>query len=383
MPVRAAEAFLRARGHERVRVAFSPGRINLIGEHTDYNGGYVLPAAIHLGVTACVAEIPDRVLIMHSLQVPGESVSITLGDLRPGACTGWSSYVAGAVWALTEHRPADCGLEIVVDGNVPLGAGLSSSAALECAVIVAVSSLLGIELPLRELARRAQRAENIFAGVPTGSMDQVASMMSEEGCALFYDVRDERITPVPLRLAEHGLSLVVIDTHAAHALVDGGYAERRTTCERAAAILGVALLRELTDLDAAIAALESEDDARRLIARTRHVVTENARVLDAIDALQNEDFTRMGGLMSLSHASLRDDYEVSCLELDVAVIAAMEAGALGARMMGGGFGGSAIALIETARVPNLRTGVEAAYRERGLSPASIHEVEPGPGARVM
>ena len=379
----AAESFLRERGHQDVHAAFAPGRINVIGEHTDYNGGFVLPAAIDVGVQAAVVSIPERRLVMHSLQVPEGSVSLDLDGLRPGATSGWAAYVAGAVWALLDGMSIEHGLEIVIDGNVPLGAGLSSSAALECAVIVAVGDLLGIEQSPRELARRAQRAENEFVGVPTGSMDQVASMMSIEGSALFFDVRDERIVPVPLRLADHGLSLVVIDTRAAHELVDGGYADRRATCERAAGLLGVDLLRDVDDLDAAIDALRDHEDAERLIARTRHVVTENARVLDAVRALEHSDFTALGALMSASHASLRDDYQVSCVELDIAVESSMSAGALGARMMGGGFGGSAIALLASERVADLRHAVDAAYAERGLAPARFLEVEPGPGACVM
>ena len=378
-----AKANLRDRGFDDVRAAFAPGRINIIGEHTDYNGGFVLPAAIDLGVHAAVVALPDRQLVMRSLQVPDDVVAIDIDRLEPGSCHGWSAYAAGAVWALVDGVRARSGLEIVIDGHVPLGAGLSSSAALECAVLVACANLWDLDLSPRELARRAQRAENEFVGVPTGSMDQVASMMSVRGCALFYDVRDERITSVPLSLGDHGLSLVVIDTRAAHELVDGGYADRRATCERAAEVLGVDFLRDIEDLDAATEILRTYPDSERLIARTRHVVTENARVLDAVDALHREDFVILGHLLSDSHASLRDDYEVSCAELDAAVEASMSAGALGARMMGGGFGGSAIALIESTRLSVLRSAVASNFTDRGFEPASLHVVEPGPGACVM
>lgn len=379
----AAEAYLRDRGFCDVRAAFAPGRINIIGEHTDYNGGFVLPAAIDLGVRAAVAALPDRQLVMRSLQVPDDIVIVDIDRLEPGSCRGWSAYVAGAVWALLDGERAKSGLEIVIDGNVPLGAGLSSSAALECAVLVACMNALGIELTSRELARRAQRAENEFVGVPTGSMDQVASMMCVRGAALFFDVREDRIESVPLELEEHGLALVVIDTHAAHELVDGGYADRRATCERAAEILHVEFLRDVTDLDTAIEILGHDADSQKLIARTRHVITENARVLAAIDALQDRDFLTLGALLSQSHASLRDDYEVSCPELNVAVEASMAAGALGARMMGGGFGGSALALIESSKVPELRSAVVATYDARGFRSPTVIRVEPGPGACVM
>jgi galactokinase len=381
--VNSAKAYLRDRGFDDVRAAFAPGRINLIGEHTDYNGGFVLPAAIDLGVHAAVVTSPDRQLVMRSLQVPDDVVAIDIDRLEPGSCHGWSAYVAGAVWALLDGASASSGLEIAIDGNVPLGAGLSSSAALECAVLVACANLWDLDLSPRELARRAQRAENEFVGVPTGSMDQVASMMSVRGAALFYDVREDRIEPVPLSLEAHGLALVVIDTHAAHELVDGGYADRRATCELAAELLNVEFLRDVTDLDAAMQVLSKEADAQRLIARTRHVVAENARVLAAIEALERSDYPALGDLLTRSHSSLRDDYEVSCLELDVAVDASLAAGALGARMMGGGFGGSALALIASSELSELRSAVFTAYEGRGLRAPTVIEVEPGPGACVM
>lgn len=379
----AAADFLRSKCHDRLCVAFAPGRINLIGEHTDYNGGLVLPAAINLGVVAAVAPLAERSLVMTSLQRPGDSVEISLDALMPGELNGWSSYVAGAVWALSEVSGLPHGLEIVIDGDLPMGAGLSSSAAVECSVLLATSSLLGGDLPRRELARLAQRAENIFVGVPTGSMDQVASMLGEAGCAIFFDVRDNIINHIPVRTAERDLAWVVIDTRAVHALVDGGYANRRASCEESASILGVSSLREIVDADEAIRRLRGEGGAEVLVRRTRHVVTENARVLDAVRALGAENFQAVGDLLTQSHASLRDDFEVSCLELDLAVEASMQAGALGARMMGGGFGGSAIALIARNLIEDLREKVDQFYFGCGLEPARIIEVEPGPGARLV
>lgn len=363
-------------------VGRAPGRVNIIGEHTDYNGGLVLPMAIHLGVTATVDPRADRLLVMRSAQVPDEVVALDLGGLAPGCCSGWAAYVAGAVWSVGLEHPLR-GLDITIDGDVPLGAGLSSSAAVECAVVVAVAAALGVDAPRRELARWAQRAENEFVGVPTGSMDQVASMMGAAGSALLYDVRADTVEPVPADVAAHGAEFLVIDTRASHALVDGGYADRRATCERAAELLGVHELREVIDLDAALATLASSADGDRLTRRTRHVVTETARVLDAVVALREGDLPRLGMLMLASHASLRDDFEVSCPELDTAVDAAMAAGAIGARMTGGGFGGSAIVLLPRAARAAVIDGVTAAFAARGFTAPAPIPVTAAAGASVI
>lgn len=382
-------ATLRERGHDRVVVARAPGRVNVIGEHTDYNGGYVLPMAIQLGVTAAVAPRADGALVMRSAQVPDAVVSVDLADLAPGACSGWSAYVAGAIWAVRASLAPSTqlsGLDVIIDGDVPLGAGLSSSAAVECAVATAIAALCGLDRSPRELARVAQRAENEFVGVPTGSMDQVASMLGQEGAALFYDVREDRIEPVPLHLDQHGLAFLVIDTRVAHALVDGGYAARRASCEQAAWILGIDQLRDVADLDHALTALRHAvpgADGDELARRTRHVVTENERVLQALEALRGEDLPGFGRLMDASHASLRDDYQVSCPELDLAVTAAREAGALGARMTGGGFGGSALALVPASRVDEVTAAVVRAFASAGFgAPRSVTAV-PSAGARLI
>ena len=335
-------------------VARAPGRVNLIGEHTDYNGGFVLPIAIDLGVTCTASVRADARLILRSAQVPDEVVELDALSLAPGACTGWSAYVAGAVWAVGQATGRRPGLDIVIDGDVPLGAGLSSSAAVECAVITAVTQTLGIPVQARDFARWAQRAENEFVGVPSGAMDQVASMMGRAGHAVFFDVGSDAIDWVPLDVEAAGMVFVVVDTQASHALVDGGYAARRATCEDAARRLGIESLREVSDLDGALTRLQREPDGDVLVRRTRHVVTENARVLAALDALRDSDLRAFGALMDASHASLRDDYEVSCAELDIAVAAARASGAVGARMTGGGFGGSALALVPAGLVPAVR-----------------------------
>lgn len=372
-------------GCSSITVGRAPGRVNIIGEHTDYNGGLVLPMAIHLGVTTAISPRHDNLIVMRSVQVPGEVVAVPLAELAPGSCTGWSAYVAGAVWALAGECALAHGFDIAIDGDVPLGAGLSSSAAVECSVLITLAAQVtpAQAIPARQLARLAQRAENEFVGVPTGSMDQVASMLGVDGHALLFDVRDDAIELVPVDVARAGAELLVIDTRASHELVDGGYADRRRTCEQAAALLGVSTLREVDDLDAALERLLTEPDGDRLMRRTRHVVSENARVMRAVGALRAGDLAGVGELMCASHASLRDDYEVSCPELDVAVDAAMSAGALGARMMGGGFGGSAIVLAPVGHREATMTAVARRYLIEGFGPAVLIPVSPAPGARLI
>jgi galactokinase len=354
--------------------------VNIIGEHTDYNDGLVLPMAIDLGATATVTATAQSGLHLSSAQFPGEQVSVAWEDLAPGVVDGWAAYPAGAVWAIRQVAEPDVvGLRVQLDSDVPLGAGLSSSAAIECSVGAAVAALWGLDLPRRELARLAQRAENEFVGVPTGSMDQVASAMGQEGHALLYDVRKDVVELVPVAMDAAGLTFIVIDTGSRHALVDGGYADRRSSCERGAALLGVPSLRDIEDLDKALSAVAEPT----LKARVRHVVTENTRVAAAVQAMRGGDFGRLGLLMNESHASLRDDFDVSCDELDAAVEAALSAGALGARMTGGGFGGSAIALVRQAEVGVVAVAVREVFAARSWSAPRIRSVHPAAGARVL
>lgn len=365
---------------EQVRT-FAPGRVNLIGEHVDYNDGIVLPIAIERGCTATVSTRTDGLLVITSAQRTKASVQVSMADLAPAAVTGWAAYPAGAVWAVLDGAaPTSSGLSVHVNSDVPSGAGLSSSAALTCSVATAVNALLRLGLAPRDLARCAQRAENAFVGVPTGAMDQVASTLAVVGHALMFDVRDDTVTPV--RYALPGTALLVIDTGVHHALVDGGYAQRRAACERAAALLGVRSLRGVVDVTA-LNALLGQPDADELLTRSRHVVSEIARVPVAADALARGDAGALGALMCASHASLRDDFAVSCVELDTAVDAAMAAGALGARMTGGGFGGSAIALVPEAYVARVTTAVMGAFSEAGFAAPRIWPVRPGGGARVL
>jgi galactokinase len=366
---RAAELFRQTFGEEPEGVWSAPGRVNLIGEHTDYNGGLCLPIALPHRTYAAVRRRDDGRLRMVSAQ--GEDlVETSLDAVGPGAPEGWAAYVAGVPWALARAGHEVTGFDVAVDGGVPLGAGLSSSAALECAVAAAVSDCCGLGLldspaGRAALADACVEAENTVAQAPTGGMDQSAAMLASAGHALLLDCRDSSTEQVPFDLDAHGLALLVVDTRAEHSLVDGQYAERRDSCEQAARELGVATLREVPSdgLDDALASL-SGDLLRR---RARHVVTEIARVEAAREALRHDDFERLGELFLESHASMRDDFEISVPELDTAVTAATDAGALGARMTGGGFGGSAIALVRRADIEAAQAAVEKAFAEHGFT----------------
>jgi galactokinase len=291
-------------------------------------------------------------------------VELALSDVRPGKLHDWVAYVAGALWVAADVGAELTGMDLLLDSDVPLGAGLSSSAAVISATLLAAADMYGLRGDRVELAGLARRAEAEVAGVPTGVMDQLASMCAEPERALLIDCRSLEVRPIPLELGKAGLSALVIDTKAPHRLADGAYAERRRACEEAALALGVPALRDVTmsALDAARSRLSPE-----LYRRARHVVSENARVERAVVALEAGDFTALGALISGSHASLRDDFEVTVGELDVAAETAERAGALGARMVGGGFGGSVLALIERERAAAAAEAVAAAFSQHGFN----------------
>ncbi|MFD9338871.1 galactokinase [Streptomyces sp. NPDC060028] len=378
---RAADTFRRLFGGPPDGMWAAPGRVNLIGEHTDYNDGFALPMALpHTTLLAARARTDGR-LRLHSAQGDGRITDLAVAALDPDAVTGWAAYPAGVVWALAEAGHPVGGADLHFDSTVPTGAGLSSSAALECAVAVAYDDLYGLRLPGPELARIAQRAENAFAGVPCGIMDQMASVCCTAGAALHLDARspqDHR--QVPFDLQGQGLRLLVIDTRVSHDLGDGAYAALRAGCERAAALLGLPALRDLPpgELARALRILPAE-----LAPLVRHVVTENARVAEAVSRLREGDVAALGPILTAGHASLRDDYRVSCPETDLAVTAALGAGALGARMTGGGFGGSVIALVEAGQEDAVGVSVTTAFGAAGHRPPRILCVTPAAGAHRL
>jgi len=354
--------------------AFAPGRVNLIGEHTDYNAGTCLPVALPHATYAAVSLREDDLVRVRSAQADEEWQGERIG---PGEVTGWASYVAGVAWALREAGVEVPGLDVCVDSTVPLGAGLSSSAALECSTAVAIAHLVGLaddESQRRRLIEACMRAEAEVAGAPTGGMDQTVALLAEQGTALLIDFLDETTRAVRLPLDDAGLAVLVVDTRVSHALVDGGYASRRADCETACRELGVPSLREAT-LDR----VEALTDVR-IRRRARHVVTEIERVARAVESVEGGDWAGVGGLFVASHASMRDDFEISCPELDAAVEAALGAGALGARMTGGGFGGSAVALVAADEIDAVTAAVDSAFDERDFRRPAFLLAEPSAAA---
>ena len=355
-------------------VASAPGRVNLIGEHTDYNGGLCLPIALPQRTTVTLTPRDDLVLSLSSAQEDA-SWEGTVED-RP---SGWAAYVAGVVAGLRADGHDVPGFAARIDSQVPLGAGLSSSAALECSIAVAVAGLLDLDLDeagRRRLAEVCIRAENDYVGAPTGGMDQTVAMLARPGHALLLDFADGRVSPVEVPLEAARLTLLVIDTRVSHSLTDGSYGDRRTECADAAVALGVDSLRD-TDR----ASVERMDDPV-LLRRARHVVTENQRVLDAVAAVEAGDWTSLSATLDASHVSMRDDFEISCRELDLAVETARGAGALGARMTGGGFGGSAVALVPAEAVGEVQRAVTAAFADARVAPPAYLVAIPGAAARV-
>lgn len=354
-------------------IAEAPGRVNLIGEHIDYSEGFVLPFAIADRTYAAIAARKDGLVRIASHQRRERIFSIDINDVKPGSKGDWEKYVLGVIWSLGLTQ----GVDILVDGNVPAGAGLSSSAALECSVAVGLNELFSLNISTPDLARATQKAENEYVGMPCGIMDQSVSLMGKAGSALLLDCRDLTTESIPFDVASAGLELLIIDTQAHHALVDGGYAQRRADCESVVAKLGIVSLRHLT-LDQLEAARSQLTDIEYL--RARHAVTEIARVLDAVTALRSSDFETLGALINGSHQSLRDDYAVSCPELDVAVSASLAAGALGSRMVGGGFGGSAIALVSQKDIEKVKQSVLAAFEAKRFKKPRFFSSLPSAGA---
>lgn len=355
-----------------------PGRVNLIGEHLDYNGGPVLPMAIDRSVTVKARGRDDGTVNVWS-DLPGASKASFATSVQPGEIDGWATYAAGTIWSLAQRGHPIPGADLVIESRLPSGAGLSSSAAITCGIASALNDLFRLGLDRTAIALVAQHAEAGFAGAPVGLMDQLAVLEGTAGHAVWIDTATtpHPTKPVALGWEADGLVLVVIATGAHHELADGEYAARREECERAAAELGIDWLAS-AGLDATV---RLEDET--LKARTRHVLTETARVRGAVNAISRRAWPQLGTILTASHASLRDDFQVSCPELDVAVEAALEAGALGARMTGGGFGGSVIALAAPEQVQGLRDRVEARYAAHQWARPEVFVVHAADGAHQV
>lgn len=354
----------------------APGRVNLIGEHTDYNSGFALPIALPQRTVATFTPDGSEVIIAASAVVDG-STPIPL-DTAPGGVDGWAGYVAGVIWALREAGHPVPGGRLTIDGDVPIGSGLSSSAALECAVLGALTAAADITLDRIEQARLAQRVENDYVGAPTGLLDQLASLFGDPGTALLIDFREITVRPVDFDPYGHGVALLLIDSRSRHEHVGGEYAQRRASCERAAAALGVASLREVTDAEA-LTALTDPTDARR----ARHVLSENQRVLDVVAALAAEDYPAVGRLFTESHTSMREDFAITTDHIDLIAHTAVDAGAFGARMTGGGFGGCVIALVPEARAKAVAAAVRKALSDAGFTEPGISRTYAAQGAGLL
>jgi galactokinase len=375
---RASSDFTAAYGYEPAGVWSAPGRVNLIGEHTDYNEGFVFPFAINRHTFAAMALRDDRIVRVSSSFSPATH-EINLDEIARDDSNDWAAYPFGVSWALIQLGATNStGFDCYIESDVPVGAGLSSSAAIECAVGFGLNELWGAGFDRKTLAKAGQLAENEIVGAPTGIMDQSASLLGEIDKGVFLDCRNLEAQVIELGFASAGLELLIIDTKVAHRHADGGYASRRAACELGAQVMGVNSLRELEASDLPKAQELLDEVSFR---RVRHVVTENQRVLDTVSTLQNSGAQAIGGLLYESHKSMRDDFEISVDELDAAVETALKHGAIGARMTGGGFGGAAIALTPIDKISEVTLAVLAEFENLGFAKPDIFAVSAGPGAK--
>ena len=370
-------------GYAPAGVWSAPGRVNLIGEHTDYNEGFVFPFAINRRTYAAIGQRTDNMIRVASSFSP-QIHEVDLTAIKRDDSNDWAAYPFGAAWAIQQTAKTKgieinpTGFDCFIESDVPVGAGLSSSAALECAVALALNELWAVGLDRRDLARVGQLGENEIVGAPTGIMDQSASLLGETDKGVFLDCQSLEAQVVDLGFAREGLELLIIDTKVAHRLVDGGYATRRAACEKGAEIMGVSSLRGLSVADLAKAKELMDDVTYR---RVQHVVTENDRVVETVKVLREQGPRAIGKLLYASHESMRDDFEISVDELDTAVETALRHGAIGARMTGGGFGGAAIALTPVEKISEVSLSVTAEFEALGYAKPDIFVVSAAPGAR--
>lgn len=373
----AKQGFAQQFGYQPEGVWSAPGRVNLIGEHTDYNLGFVLPFAINRRTFAAVALRRDSTVRVAS-SFSSEQHSVSLGEIANNPDNGWAAYPFGVAWALGQLAKSGAGFDAYFDSDVPVGSGLSSSAAIECSAAMALNELWQLNLTRPQLAKAGQLAENEIVGAPTGIMDQSASLLAERDHAVFLDCRSLEAKSIELGFDAEKLELLIIDTRVAHRLVDGGYADRRASCELGAKIMNVSSLRELSISDLAKAETAMDELTFR---RVRHIVTENQRVLETVSKLESDGPRGIGDLLTASHVSMRDDFEISIDELDTAVDVANRHGAIGARMTGGGFGGAAIALAPVERIGEITLAVIAEFELLGYAKPNIFTVSADQGAR--
>ena len=373
----AIAGFIKHFGTQPIGVWSAPGRVNLIGEHTDYNEGFVLPFAIDRRTYAAMSSRTDGIARVAS-GFTYEVVEIPVDQISKESVSGWSGYPLGVAWALMQAGAKPSGFDLYVESDVPVGAGLSSSAAIECSVAMGLNDLWDANLERSALAKIGQRAENEIVGAPTGIMDQTASLLGVADHVVFLDCRSLVAEAIQIGLQQNSLEIVVMDTKVSHRLVDGGYAARRAACEEGVKQMGVSSLRDLGVGDLAKAELLLDPLVYK---RTKHVVSENARVLETVELLKSSGPKAIGELLYASHESMRDDFEISIEELDCAVETAMGIGAIGARMTGGGFGGAAIALIHSSKVAELETAVSMAFEARGFANPELFSVLADTGAR--